>query len=67
MNKKSDGSSFTAPLEFHQLLNEAHWQLRKTKSEIIIEAVKSYLGRQYPNIKGDEFQVTGQNNKKTEG
>jgi metal-responsive CopG/Arc/MetJ family transcriptional regulator len=36
---------FTFPPELVERLDEAKWQLRKTKAEIVIEAVEEYLDR----------------------
>jgi metal-responsive CopG/Arc/MetJ family transcriptional regulator len=35
--------SFTFPAELVERLDEAKWELRKTKAEIVIEAVEAYL------------------------
>jgi hypothetical protein len=37
---------FTFPAELVERLEEAKWELRKTKAEIVIEAVEEYLDRQ---------------------
>jgi hypothetical protein len=37
--------SFTFPAELVERLEEAKWELRKTKAEIVIEAVAEYLDR----------------------
>ena len=36
---------FTFPAELVERLEEAKWELRKTKAEIVIEAVEEYLDR----------------------
>lgn len=36
---------FTFPAELVERLDEAKWELRKTKAEIVIEAVEEYLDR----------------------
>jgi len=36
---------FTFPVELVERLNEAKWELRKNKAEIVIEAVEEYLDR----------------------
>jgi hypothetical protein len=36
---------FTFPAELVERLDEAKWELRKTKAEIVIEAVEEYLNR----------------------
>ena len=48
MPKGSSGQrkvGFTFPPELVERLNEAKWELRKTKAEIVIEAVEEYLDR----------------------
>ena len=37
--------SFTFPAELVERLEEAKWELRKTKAEIVTEAVEEYLDR----------------------
>jgi hypothetical protein len=37
--------SFTFPADLVERLEEAKWALRKTKAEIVIEAVEEYLDR----------------------
>ena len=37
--------SFTFPAELVERLDEAKWELRRTKAEIVIEAVEEYLDR----------------------
>jgi len=46
--------SFTFPAELVGRLDEAKWELRKNKSEIVIEAVEEYLDRH--GIKKGEAQ-----------
>jgi hypothetical protein len=36
---------FTFPADLVERLEEAKWELRKTKAEIVIEAVEEYLDR----------------------
>jgi metal-responsive CopG/Arc/MetJ family transcriptional regulator len=36
---------FTFPAELVERLDEAKWELRKNKAEIVIEAVEEYLDR----------------------
>jgi hypothetical protein len=58
MKERKDVSSFTAPEQFHLLLDEAHWRLRKTKSEIVVEAVTNYLSKVLPDMKEQLEKLT---------
>ena len=48
---------FTFPAELVERLEEAKWELRKTKAEIVIEAVEEYLDRH--GIKESRSATTG--------
>jgi len=42
--------SFRVSTEIDKALEEAKWQLRKSKSEIVKEAIKEYLKNKAPDV-----------------
>ncbi len=51
--------TFTTSKEFIEIVDQAHWKLEKTKSELIRDAVMEYLERHLPKEVREEIVKKG--------